>query len=241
MRPVSKGTSPVEGNFKKYQDAKPDLVSRLGAYCSYCERKIATLLAVEHIEPKSLKPGLEKNWGNFLLACTNCNSCKGDTPVDLHKLLLPDRDNTLEAYTYEDDGAVVPSHQLTEAQKTLALETLKLVGLDKPVQEYRDANDQLVSLDRPSQRMEVLMSAQDALKNFKMAPVDPMKNIIVELALSTGYFSIWMRVFNEAPEMKVRFIEAFNGTCQSGCFDMANGSVFCPAPNPDSLKHGSKV
>ncbi|BCV48376.1 HNH endonuclease [Shewanella algae] len=241
MRPVSKGASPVEGEFKKYQDAKPDLISRLGAYCSYCERKIPTLLAVEHIEPKSLKPGLEKNWSNFLLACTNCNSCKGDAPVDLQKLLLPDRDNTFEAYTYEDDGAIVPSHQLIAAQKALALETLKLVGLDKPIQGYRDANDQMVSLDRPSQRMEVLMSAQNALNNFNMAPIDPMKDIIVELALSTGYFSIWMRVFDAVPEMKVRFIEAFNGTRQSGCFDMTNGSVFCPAPNPDSLKRGGKV
>ncbi|EGQ9329011.1 TPA: HNH endonuclease [Vibrio vulnificus] len=241
MRPVSKGASPVKGKFKKYQDAKPDLVDRLGSYCSYCERKIATLLAVEHIDPKSLTPGLEKKWSNFLLACTNCNSCKGDGPVDLQKLLLPDRDNTFEAYIYNDDGTIEPSAQLTKGQRTLALETLNLVGLNKPPEKFLTTNGKAISLDRSGQRMEAILKAQNALNNFNMCPVEPMKDMIVNLALETGFFSIWMRIFDTVPEMKVRFIEAFNGTLRSGCFDIVNGSVVCPAPNPDSLNHGGKV
>lgn len=48
MRPVCRGPSPRKQDFANYDDAKPDLVSRLGLYCSYCERRIATNLAVEH-------------------------------------------------------------------------------------------------------------------------------------------------------------------------------------------------
>ena len=55
MRPVDKGTAPTV--YTKYQDAGPDLQSRLGDYCSYCERQIETHLAVEHIQPKSDVPG----------------------------------------------------------------------------------------------------------------------------------------------------------------------------------------
>lgn len=62
MRPVRRGSSPIANDFNRYEDAKTDLISRiskghlkerhLGSYCSYCERRIETNLAVEHIEPK---------------------------------------------------------------------------------------------------------------------------------------------------------------------------------------------
>lgn len=241
MRPVGKGASPVSGDFKKYEDAKPDLVSRLGLYCSYCERKITTLLAVEHIEPKELKPELEKRWSNFLLACTNCNSCKGRKPVDLSEVLLPDRDNTFAAFVYLDDGSISVADHLNAYQRDLAKETLSLVGLDKRVQEYRDANDQLVALDRPSQRMEVLLEAKEALNSYQLTPIEPLLQMIVRLALANGYFSIWMRVFDEIPEVRVRLIQAFSGTEASGCFDMNTAAVLTPAPNPDQLNSGGKV
>ncbi|NOQ13247.1 MAG: HNH endonuclease, partial [Methyloprofundus sp.] len=62
MRPVRRGASPKAEDYEDYSDAKTDLISRISsgqfkerhiaAYCSYCERKIDTNLAVEHIEPK---------------------------------------------------------------------------------------------------------------------------------------------------------------------------------------------
>ncbi len=54
MRPIRRGASPRPGDFANYRDALPDLVSRLGRYCSYCERLIPVQLAVEHIQPKGL-------------------------------------------------------------------------------------------------------------------------------------------------------------------------------------------
>ena len=35
-----------------YAQAKPDLINRMGHYCSFCERRISTNFAVEHIQPK---------------------------------------------------------------------------------------------------------------------------------------------------------------------------------------------
>jgi len=69
MRPVRRGGSPQPDDFDPYTDAKPDLISRLGGYCSYCERRIAANLAVEHIQPKKLPAyqDLEGRWENFCL------------------------------------------------------------------------------------------------------------------------------------------------------------------------------
>jgi hypothetical protein len=68
MRPIDKGNAPQV--FTNYQDAKPFLTNQLGTYCSYCERRIATNLAVEHILPKDINlpyAHLRNEWTNFLL------------------------------------------------------------------------------------------------------------------------------------------------------------------------------
>lgn len=245
MRPVSKGASPINGDYDKYENAKPELVSRLGDYCSYCERQISTLLAVEHIEPKDGphgKPALEKKWSNFLLACTNCNSCKGSRKVNFQRLLFPDRDNTFNAYIYEEDGSISISPQLSPQQKIMAQNTLHLVGLDKPIQVFLNANDEQVALDRVSQRMQAFGVAQESLLLLQSEPnCNALKECIQKIAISSGFFSIWMKVFNNYPDMKLRFIRAFGGTESSGCFDMTSGGNIIPAPNPDQLNDGGKV
>lgn len=73
MRPVVRGASPQAGDFKNYRDAFAELAGRIGMFCSYCERRIATQLAVEHIQPKALYEHLQGRWDNFLLGCVNCN------------------------------------------------------------------------------------------------------------------------------------------------------------------------
>ena len=244
MRPVRKGVSPVEGDFNQYEDAKPDLVSRLGLYCSYCERKISTLLAVEHIEPKDGdfgQPHLAKRWSNFLLACTNCNACKGSKQVDFQRQLFPDRDNTFHAFSYEDDGTISLSSALSPEQKVIAQNTLRLVGLDKTVQVFKDSNDKQIALDRGAQRMQAIATAQEALNLLVHNLNDGMMRAIEIMAIEVGFFSIWMKVFDAHPDMKVRFIKAFKGTENSGCFDMRTGTPIIPASNPDNLSSGGKV
>lgn len=245
MRPVRKGTSP-NGNadFDSYKKAYPYLVGRIGSYCSYCERHIVTNLAVEHIQPKDGEhghPELIGRWSNFLLACVNCNSTKGAKEVILSDVLLPDRDNTFDAYVYSEDGKVTPALHLLQEQKRLASNTLSLTGLDKRVSEILDANGKAVALDRGSQRMEVWGQAQEALKEIVENPEnEAVMRLTVKLAKKSGFFSIWVAVFHHMPNMLRCIIDAFEGTAESGCFD-ADGRVVKPAPNPDGWKNGGKV
>ena len=145
MRPVTRGTSPWPADFDDYRKAFPFLQSRLGPYCSYCERRMPTLLAVEHIQPKG-RPEyahLIGRWDNYLLGCVNCNSAKRDRDIRLEGVLVPDRDDTSVAFEYRDDGSVVPSPNLSPAVTPLAEALLSLCGLDRAPANLTDENDQL--------------------------------------------------------------------------------------------------
>ncbi len=236
MRPVQRGVSPEATDFSDYTDAKADLVSRLGSYCSYCERKMPTNLAVEHIQPKGLSAylPLAGRWDNFLLGCVNCNSTKLNKDVVLANVLLPDRDNTFAALTYSADGKIVPHGAMAEA-------LLSLVGLDKPISVYLDANGKQVALDRVAQRMETWGIAEDAKNGVDASPGhNVLRRSVVQTAQATGFFSIWMTVFANDMDMRKRLIDAFPGVRGSGCFDPVTTQPVCPAPNPDQLQDGAK-
>jgi uncharacterized protein (TIGR02646 family) len=244
MRPIRRGVSPRQGDFTNYRDAFPDLVSRLGLYCSYCERYVATQLAVEHIQPKGLPAyqSLQGRWENFLLACVNCNSTKQHKPVSLSDVLLPDRDNTLAAYLYSADGEIQVSSQLNAHAQQLAQATLALVGLDRRGKAIADANGRLIALDRVKQRMEAWLKADRAKQLLALQPENAaVAEMVVHLAQATGFFSIWMEVFRAEPEIRHRLIEAFPGTRESSCFDPQTSGLVHPAPNPDQLPNGGKV
>lgn len=244
MRPIRRNDSPVEEDFDDYTKAKPELISRLGNYCSYCERPIATNLAVEHIQPKDGKhgrPELAGRWSNFLLACVNCNSTKSDKLVELDKLLLPDRDNTSVAYVYREDGVVDVSPELSDEKKSLAIKTLSLVGLDKRTSRVLDINGKLVAIDRFSQRMEAWLLAEQSKIDLEEFDEPVMRKQIVRTAVCSGFFSVWMSVFRDDEDMRLRLIKAYQGTCDSGCFDSVDSCTVSPAPNPDGLESGGKI
>lgn len=245
MRPVRKGSSPTQGDFNKYEDAKPDLISRLGGYCSYCERRVPTNLAVEHLEPKDGehgKPALKNKWSNFLLACVNCNSTKSDKQVEFDKLFFPDRDNTFYAFHYLPDGAIEPADYLSDNDKLIAQSTLKLIGLDKNQQVSTDSNKKQVALDRVSQRISAWAKAETSRTLLNDSDTPLLRSYIaMATATSVGYFSVWMTVFENDSDMKLRLIQAFEGTEASGCFDMITGNPITPAPNPDLLQNGGKI
>lgn len=247
MRPVARGASPQAGDFDDYEKAKPDLVSRLGRYCSYCERPIATLLAVEHIQPKGVPAyaHLEGDWKNFLLACGNCNSSKSKKNVVLADVLMPDRDNTFHAFSYRQDGCVLPSAAAVVAGlNQIAKATLALTGLDKSIEKTPDANGKQVALDRISQRMEVwgkALEACHAVRTAHPAAAIVVRDYAIKLAQAEGFFSIWMTVFKNDADMLNRLIDAFPGTRDSGCFDPITAASITPAPNPDGLSAGGKL
>jgi len=214
VRPVNKGNSPED--FNKYQDAGPELQKRLGDYCSYCERQIETNLAVEHIQPKKKVPSLEKSWSNFLLGCCNCNSSKSDTKVVLKDYLWPDCDNTLLAFTYSRGGLVSPNQSQSVGIRNKAKAVIRLCGLDKykgnPGREPTDADRRWL------RRHEIWQQATRARAILVSNNTPEVRELIVNLAVSRGMFSIWWTVFCDSPEMKRMLREAFPGT-ESACFD----------------------
>ncbi len=247
MRPVRRNSSPWSHDLGSYRQAYPELVSRLGLYCSYCERQMPTSLAVEHIQPKGLPKyaDLKGRWENFLLACNNCNSNKGDTDVNLATTCLPDRDNTYLAFIYSENGSIAPA--VGDAYQS-ANAILELTGLSRPVSTVHDANGRLVALDRVSQRSEVWKIALSSKEDLNRATTsdgettnDALRRSTTRTAVAGGFFSIWMTVFADDPDMRNRLIDAFPGTRESGCFDRDTAAAVSPAPNPDGLPHGGKL
>jgi len=244
MRPVRRGLSPRARDFEHSRDARVELISRLGQYCSYCERHIPTQLAVEHIQPKSLPQyaALEGRWENFLLGCVNCNSTKLDKDVALADHLLPDRDNTFVAFQYGPDGTVRAASALGAPATAQASATLALVGLDKRITQALDANGKLVAIDRVAQRIEAWATAEEAKADVNAnqnAPV--VRTLVAKLAAVTGFFSVWMTVFANDADMRRQLIGTFKGTWNSDCFDPTTTAPVRPAPNPDGLPNGGKT
>lgn len=241
MRPILRGASPQAADYGNYREAFPELAARIGAYCSYCERRIATQLAVEHIQPKGLPAyeHLQGRWENFLLGCVNCNSTKKDKDVVLANVLLPDRDNTAAAYIYTMDGKITIPASLTATQRAMAERTLALMGLDKPVSEVVDSNGKLVAIDRVAQRMEIWLIAQESKKDLQAHPSDGFRRQIARTATGHGFFSIWMTVFAADVAVRRLLINEFRGTARD-CFDPNTTNLVSPRP-PNGLPNGSKI
>ena len=244
MRPVRRRQSPQPADFANYEAAKAELISRMGRYCSYCERPILTILAVEHIQPKGLDKykHLEGRWENFLLACVNCNSNKAKADIALADVLLPDRDNTFAAFIYSEDGKVSPAPELKPEIKAKARRSLRLTGLDRALANTLDQNGALVRIDRVSQRMQVWSIAREALSDVALhSSNEALRRQVIENAKANGFFSIWMAVFAGNAGMRNRLIDAFAGTRESGCFHPTTTAPVSPAPNPDGLPDGGKL
>jgi uncharacterized protein (TIGR02646 family) len=220
MRPVDKGLSPAV--YTRYQDAGPDLVARIGDYCSYCERQIETNLAVEHIQPKSIVSALRNSWSNFLLGCGNCNSSKGDTPVNLSDYLWPDQDNTLRAFEYVRGGLVKPHSALTSSLAGKASATIRLTGLDRvPGIGGREPTKADQRWLRRQQAWEKAERCRDILT---FQDTDEVRELVVEVAKARGEFSIWWTVFALDVDMRCRLRRAFIGT-HGACFDSGENLV----------------
>jgi len=216
IRPVNKGPAPAV--YTRYQEAGPHLQQRIGDYCSYCERQIETHLAVEHIQSKLLVPELQNSWSNFLLACVNCNSSKGDISINLPDFFWPDCDNTLLALEYTHGGIIRPNQALPAPAQTKAQATIELTGLDKDPGNPRPERRPTHSDQRWQRRLEAWQLAERDRQRLANNNSPEVRELIVESALGRGMFSIWWTVFDGDVDMRRRLREAFFGT-DPGCFD----------------------
>ena len=257
MRPIHRGDSPQPEDFDPYRDAFPFLQSRLGPYCSFCERQIHTQLAVEHIQPKKkgMYPHLIGKWDNYVLACVNCNSTKGDKNVFLDRFFLPDRDNTMAAFDYTPDGRIVPMPGLFGDPLKIAKDTLALTGLDKRISEAFDENGKLVAIDRVAQRMTAWLKARSSKEDLAASNTPQMRRMIIKWAADCGFFSIWMKVFHDDPVMRQMLIDGFEAdvTTETGtervyfgfagtAKDCFNPDTTTRSPRPaNRLEHSGKI
>ncbi|MEI8248475.1 MAG: HNH endonuclease [Lentisphaerota bacterium] len=233
MRPVLRGAWPQKNGqdiqFKEYSEARAELIRRLGEYCSYCEMHLDSSLAVEHVKPKkpsgssTVDQTRDLNWNNFLLACVNCNSAKGNTDVKINDYFWADRDNTFLVFQYSEGGRILPASHLNEELMKKAKATIELAGLDK-----QPLNDSSASDRRWENRREAWDIAVDSKADLAQNDTPQMRRQIVRSV--RGYWSTWMTVFKDDPDMLQRLIRAFPGTCES-CFDAGNG--YLPIPRPE--------
>lgn len=211
MRPINKGDWPkINGepvDFVEYGDARPYLIDRLGDYCSYCENQI-TNPAVEHEQPKSVAPGIERNWYNFLLACINCNSIKGHDLINMDDYYWPDIQNTFLLFDFHPLGAVTVKTVLDASiDINIVRRTLNLTGLD------RIGTGTSVADRRWIKRGQAYGKAQNSFNYFinNGRPVDYILSI-TDMATSTGFWSVWMKIFEDEEAVIVALKTTFLNT-----------------------------
>lgn len=229
MRPIERGNVPIDSAtgtpfiFDPYTLSRPFLIERLGQYCSFCEARIPSNLHVEHILPKELNPNQKKEWGNFLLACVNCNSTKSDKPVVVVDYYWPDIDNSFWVLVYTDDGKIAYNPIYPGILADKVERTVKLTGLDKYKINATSSDRRWIN------RQEVWIRAKTSKLALQSNNNDLVRELIVTAALGYGFWSVWMTVFQDDADMLRRLIEAFPGTALS-CFDpaMQYQALVCP-------------
>ena len=210
MRPVNKSSWPTKGKrtpkpliFNSWKNAIPHLVGGSGKFCHFCEMRVTNALAIEHIMPKEHYPRLRANWNNFILICNYCNSHKGDTiPVSPYKknYYWPHLNNTLKAFDFNTAAVVVPNIAVltTNLEIQRAQNTINLYGLSKT------NNSRGESDNRWLERARALVLAIDCLQEYQLG-MTTIRNI-VEFAESTGFFSVWLKIFNGISAVRTALI-----------------------------------
>lgn len=219
MRPVDKMRAPVPGAFTHHSAARGELLQRLGRYCSYCERPTQYKVDVEHIQPQHHNPpAVADTWANYLLSCPNCNSVKRATNITPADVLLPDRDNTAKGFQLNGDGSLSANPSLTGLQLAQAQATVALFRMDERVRDLRDLNGNLVLDDRIKDRNDAFQQAILAKATWDENPSRKQLKSILRSALNAGFFSMWMKAFENDIEVRKRLLRVFKGTARD-CFD----------------------
>ena len=210
MRPVNKGNSPYT-TITKYQQALPYLETAIGSYCSYCEMKLDNAPEVEHVAAKSTDPALITKWENLLIACKGCNTRKGKIVTGINKsdYLWPDEDNTALAFRYPLGIPEVNTAALNTVDPTgeANQKAKNLFNLLKLAPQARVKTDR-----RVQKRNEVFQTATESLADWKTNQTPAMQRQIIRTALANGFFSVWMTVFEDEPDILQEMIKAFPGT-----------------------------
>lgn len=212
MRPVDKGVWPESNKGKKYvfndwKRAKKHLVLRTGDFCHLCEVRVNNALSVEHIKSRDSHPRLSGSWHNFLLACSSCNSSKKNAVLLLpyrERYYWPHLNNTMLVFYTPliGHGAMVVNAgtALSVEQKVKAQATIDLYGLGKLKTSTGDSDN------RFTERLETVDMAIELLRDYTNN--DTNIGSILKVAVSRGFFSIWVDIFSSKPEVVTALIDS---------------------------------
>lgn len=97
----------VERQRYNHPQIKEALIAETNGKCAYCESKIRHVAYgdIEHVVAKSLSPERSFDWRNLTLACSVCNTNKGNYGVDSENFVDPYAVDPEEAFWWF--GAVV--------------------------------------------------------------------------------------------------------------------------------------
>lgn len=218
MRSVDKGPAP-QPDYNPYQTAKRDLVAAIGDYCSYCERKIEHMGAVEHVQPKSAIPALATKWDNFLLGCVNCNSTKGSKVIDdtnIVDYVFPDKDDTFALIEYDPVTCLPrPAVGLSDEMTAKVENLIALVGLDKPQAHVGTLEYMKMSDVRAEKRLSASQQAERYKQTFLAVSPEQKEvtlSLIMDIVKGVGFWSQWMRVMKDVPELAEALWSVLPGT-----------------------------
>lgn len=222
MKPVMKGNAP--NKYAQHGDAKPDLIDRIGQQCSYCEAPGSPQnLHVEHIYPKDPHPERETDWENFLIACSTCNTYKhhhlgsGRRRGLEKRYLWPHLDNTFSAFIYLRDGRVEIDTALSPDNQRFANAIREMAGIlmsPAKAKKYAALGIAYDGVDKRKEFWKIAISQRDL---YLQNPTPEGVASIALLAPTLGYFSIWMKAFENRPEVRQALIQGFKADSQ--CFD----------------------
>jgi hypothetical protein len=162
------------------------------------------------------------------LACGNCNSSKGSDRLSLVDYVWPDSENTLRAFKYESEGKILPSTGFGRILDQKNEDTWKLLGLN------RHPDSTVVGFVIPTvkdkrwvhRKLEWQKAADSKVSLLRNDTVD-LRQMIVEMAVSRGMFSIWYTVFSDDKDMKRRLVLKFDNT-EISCFDVEYDPIARP-------------
>lgn len=233
MRPIDKGSCPqingVDKVVTNYQDWRLDLISRIGAYCVYCNMPITHSLQVEHVVAKNPQNGQPQGslngWDNVLLACGPCNRAKSNKTSDENLHYLPEFHNTLIPFVCQSDPQTTESliieinNRLNQTQQSKSDATINLLELRRI-----DIRGNIVDLRwreryNESTRVKAARELLDTIKQGQYDKDDVGKHIA---QMAKGFFLLWFKEFENEPYVIKWLIHPslFPGVAQN-CFDAA--------------------
>jgi hypothetical protein len=134
---------------------------------------------------------------------------KNDRNASRMGYLWPDRDNTILAFKYSEDNIIEPSDNLLPDTVLMATNTIDLMGL----QRTPHSNDEPTDRDsRWIARIRTWGVIEDSFRDWLSCPTPEMARQIARTALGHGFYSFWLKKFDNIPEVNDAIKQIFPNT-----------------------------